>query len=123
VNGSEIPTKAKMFFGGLHRWIGCSHPRIEDIVGVPFVAFGVMHIRAIVRTGGCVIGELDLDGGADPIPLLLSARGGPGALVLRGADRFREALPEDLGRLPVLGYWGYDFIVQLADHHLEQRAA
>jgi len=123
LNGAEIPTRSRSFFGGLHRWVGSEVPSVESIAGVEFVAFGVMHIRAITETGGEVLGEHPLEEEGFELPLLLSAHGGDGALILRGAEPVREARREEWGSLPVLGFWGYDFIQQLATHHLHHGAA
>lgn len=123
VNGAQIPTQGKSFFGGLHRWVGSVVPSVESIAGAEFLAFGVMHVRAITETGGEVLGERALEDDGFELPLLLSARGGDGTLILRGAEPVRDARRDEWGSLPVLGFWGYDFIQQLAQQHLHRGAA
>ena len=123
LNGAEIPMKSKAFFGGLHRWVGNVPPTTESIAGATVLAAGVMHIRAITETGGEVLGERSLDADSYELPLLLSARGGDGTRILRGAEPVREARRDEWGTLPVLGFWGYDFIEQLAQQHLHRGAA
>lgn len=118
LDGAQLPTKSRGFFGGLHRWVDSVAPTAESIAGAELLAVGVMHIRVITETGGELLGERALeDDGIQP-PLLLSAHGGHGALILRGAEPVRVARPDEWGTLPVLGYWGYDFIQQLAQYHL-----
>jgi hypothetical protein len=122
LNGAQLPSKSA-FFGGLHKWSDNSPPTAESIAGSELLAFGVMHIRAIAQTGGEILGERPLEPDGLELPLLLSSRGGEGTLVLRGAETLREARKEEWGTLPVLGFWGYDFIQQLAQQHLHRGAA
>jgi hypothetical protein len=123
LNGAQLPSKSRAFFGGLHNWRGSEPPTAEAIAGSRLLAFGVMHIRAIAQTGGDVLGERALESDGLELPLLLSSQGGEGTLVLRGAEPLREARKEEWGTLPVLGFWGYDFIQQLAQQHLHRGAA
>lgn len=123
LNGAEIPAKGRAFFGGLHRWVGGVAPSAESIAGAGFVAFGVMHIRAITETGGEILGERSLEADGFELPLLLSAHGGDGTLLLRGAEPVRDARRDEWGSHPLLGFWGYDFIQQLAQQHLHRGAA
>jgi hypothetical protein len=123
VGAELVPVKSRGFFGGLHRWVGASEPTSADIAGVEFVSFGVMHIRAITQTGGAVLGERALEHDAIEVPLHLSQPAGEGTMLLRGANVLRPARRDEWHTLPVLGYWGYDFIVQLAKHHLSVSAA
>src|SRR5882724_11401233 len=99
VNASEIPSKARMFFGGLRNWIGRSPPTPKAIRGTDFEAFGVMHIKAVVLSGGEILGESALEA-EDAIPLLLSHRSGPNVLLLRGAERIRLADRAECESLP-----------------------
>ena len=123
LNGAEIPTKNRAFFGGLHRWVSDVPPNVESIAGADFLTFGVMHVRAISETGGEVLGERSLEADGIELPLLLSAMGGDGTLLLRGAEPVRNARRDEWGSRPVLGFWGYDFIQQLAQERLHRGAA
>ena len=78
------------------------------------VACGVMHVKAITEMGGSILGNRPLELDRLEVPLRLSAHGGPGTVLLRGARTVRPASKDDFGRFPVLGVWGYDFIRQLA---------
>jgi hypothetical protein len=80
-----------------------------------------MHIRAITEFGGEVVGIRDLEADGIRLPTLLSAMGGEGAMILSGSDAVRPARREEWGKLPVLGYWGRDFIQAIAIHHLMPR--
>ena len=75
-----------------------------------------MHIKAITTTGGAVLGERPLDSDSIVLPTMLSAYGGGGTMVLYGSAPVREA--REWVKLPVLGYWGYDFIRELAEARL-----
>lgn len=118
VGCSTIPTPSRAFFGGLHDWVGSAAPSADDIAGRAIVAWGVMHIQAITRLGGEVLGERDLVRDGIAPPKQLSAMGGPGAQILTGADPVRPATPDEWGEFPVLGYWGFDFIKELAEEKL-----
>jgi hypothetical protein len=118
VGGTEIPTPTRAFFGGLHDWISSTLPTAASVLGSQFTAFGVMHVRAITETSGAVLGERPLDADLIQLPLLLSAMGGHGTKVLLGASYLRDASAHDWGTLPVLGYWGTDFISSLAETRL-----
>jgi hypothetical protein len=118
LGGDHIAVQSRAFFGGLHRWAGRTPPTAETIAGAGFVRFGVMHIRAITETGGQVLGERSLESDGIALPTLLSAQGGAGTKILRGADTSRNAREEEWGTLPVLSVWGYGFITRLAERHL-----
>src|SRR5690348_10862189 len=79
LGGSEIPTKSRGFFGGLHSWVGTQEPDADSIAAARFLDFGVMHIRAITELGGRVLGEAPLLN--FQMPKLLSAMGGPDTML------------------------------------------
>ncbi|MGD0525538.1 MAG: hypothetical protein ABSE49_10360, partial [Polyangiaceae bacterium] len=106
--GDHLPTPTRTFFGGLHDWLGKSPPTSEDIAGAPLVRFGMMHLRAIVRLGGQVLGNRPLEADGVELPVMLDAHGGPTTRVVRGAQSVRTARREEWGTLPILGVWGYD---------------
>ena len=115
VGGDMIPTPSRGFFGGLHAWTGMEKPTEASIAGSALLHVGVMHIRAIVSLGGEILGCRSLALDSIAAPILLSAMGGPGTMVLQGATSVRPAKLEEWGRFPVLGYWGWDFIQALAN--------
>jgi len=123
LRGAEMPTKTRAFFGGLHNWRGSALPTQTDIADAGFVAYGVMHVKSITYRGGAVLGERPLHLDNHELPALLSAHGGPGTMVLQGAEPVREALVSEWGTLPVLEFWGYDFIAELAEARLNAKAA
>jgi hypothetical protein len=120
VNGSELPVKSRNFFGGLLNWVGASLPSSECIAGAVVIASGVLHIRAITSLGGEVLGCRPIEADGLELPILLSARGGDGTLILCGADAVRVATREEWGTLPVLGCWGWNYIQKLAIARFKQ---
>jgi hypothetical protein len=114
VNGSELPVKRQNFFGGLLDWAGKSVPTYESIAGATIIASGVMHIRSILNFGGEVLGCRPVESDGIELPMLLSAMGGDGTLILNGADAVRPATRDEWGKLQVLGCWGWDYIQTLA---------
>lgn len=133
VGGSEIPTPTRVFFGGLLHWLDSKPPSVESIAGAKLLSFearqhngtttnelavGMMHIKAIAELGGQILGHRALEDDGIELPTLLSAHGGEGTEILFGANTLRTAKQEEWGKLQVLEAWGYDFIQQLAEHHL-----
>jgi len=116
-----IPSPTRAFFGGLHDWIGSVPPSADAIAGRPIVEWGVMHLRAITKLGGAILGERDLGLDAIAPPARLSSMGGSGTLLLNGAEPVRVATRDEWGTIPALGFWGYDFIQQLAEARMVQR--
>jgi hypothetical protein len=114
VKGDHLVSPTRAFFGCLHDWAGDHPPTWSDLKGSGVVACGLMHVKAITETGGTVLGNRTLELDRLEVPLLLSAHGGPGTLLLRGVCTVRPASRDDLGRFPVLGVWGHVFIRQLA---------
>jgi hypothetical protein len=118
LGGDQIPTPSRGFLGGLQDGVGSSEPSAESIEGHGILDVGVMHIRAITNLGGRVLGHRALHLDSIELPILLSAMGGPGAKVLRGAMSVRLAEQAEWGMYPFLGYWGWDYIQILAKHKL-----
>ncbi len=123
LGGQEIPTPTRGFFGGLHDWVGTAPPNPNTQLGPRFIKYGIMHIRAILESGGALLGMRPLEADGIELPRFLSAHGGPGTKILCGASHIRDARPDEWGTLPVLGFWGTDFIVSLANHHLIAKVA
>lgn len=112
----ELMPKTRAFFGGLHDWTSDSPPTPDAISGSGFVEYGVMHVRAIQHTGGEVLGMLSLDEERAEMPTLMSCGGGPGTQILSGCKPVRLAKKTEWGKLPVISYWGYGFIQELAEY-------
>ena len=117
LGGEALPSQSRCFFGGLHNWVGVEPPTSASIAGAGFLAFGAMHIRAITRIGGEILGMRALQHDGIEMPLLLSAPGGRGTMVLSGAARVRAARHDEWGKFPVLGVWGYGVIRKEAERH------
>ena len=71
-----------------------------------------MHVLAITRTGGAILGNRPLE--IDGIKPWLFADGNS---VRRGLTPVKFAFPR-MKKLPDLGYWGYDVIWIYAQKHL-----
>ena len=123
VEGDRIPVPARGFFGGVLNWLGDAPPTSEAIAGHKVLEHGVMHIRAITRTGGAILGHRNLALDDIESPVLLSAVGGPDVKLLTGARTIRSARPDELRKYPVLGCWGYLHIQDLAAYRLLEEAS
>jgi hypothetical protein len=100
------------FLGGLLDWQGLSEPTTESIAGCSFIAQGVMHIRAIMRTGGRSLGHRDF--ALDSL--------GPWTFIYGSEIRlgFRFVRPwnrEDNWRIPTLSAWSPDAIQVMANQY------
>ena len=118
LGGEEIPTPNRTFFGALQDWVDAVPPTAEAIAGAPVVDWGIMHIKAITQTGGSLLGLRPLEIDRLEPPLLTSAHGGAGTMLLKGAAHVRPAAKDEWGRYPVLRVWGYNFIKKLAERRL-----
>jgi len=89
-----------------------SPPTGDSIAHTGTIEQGVMHIRAITRTGGEVLGHrsLELDG-------LQPATFVDGNSIQQGFTKLRAWRPQDTARFPALSYWRYDVINTLAHKH------
>ena len=121
VKASEISSKTRMFFGGLCNWIGRERPTADVIRGKGFLGFGVMHIKAVLMSGGEILGNSPLDQDV-AIPFLLSHQYGNDVLLLRGAERIRLADKAERESLPVKSVWGNDLIRVLAEAQLAKQS-
>ena len=100
------------FLGGLLNWQGREAPSSESIAGAKTLEQGVMHVLAIKKTGGEVLGHrpLHLDG-LEPWVFI------HGAVIQRGFTEIGRCSRGDARRLPALSWWGYDVIEVLARKH------
>lgn len=112
-----LPVGSRMFLAGLLDWVGDDAPTADSIAGSSLVAQGFAHVRSIRATGGAVLGSrpLELDG-VEPWPWLTEAHSRQ-AVVYRGAERLRLALPSDKS-LPVMSTWGFNVISVLAERNV-----
>ena len=118
LNTEEIPSKTRGFFGGLHDWVGDARPNADTISDSNLIAFGIMHIKTISSTGGEILGHRDFALDEITMPMMASACGGNGTMILAGSKQVRPATRDEWGVYPVLGVWGYDFITRLAETKL-----
>jgi hypothetical protein len=107
-----VPGERVAFLGGLLDWHASLPPTADSIARAGTVEQGVMHVRAIINSGGEVLGHrpLQLDG-LEPATFV------NGNSVQKGFTRLREWCPEDTARFPSLSYWSYDVITTLAHKH------
>lgn len=115
VTGDQLVSPTRAFFGGLLNWVGSAPPTSQTIARASLLDVGIMHIKAILSTGGEILGNRPLELDDVTVPTLLSAMGGPDTLFLQGIVSLRPAKRDEWGSLPVLSYWGFDFISQLAE--------
>jgi len=122
VDGDQLVSPRRSFFGGLLDWVQRERPTSESIAGAGLLDSGIMHIKAILTTGGEVIENRPLDLDGLRLPTLLNAHGGADIMLLSGAQSVRPARRDEWGTLPVLRYWGYNVITTLAEARLQTRS-
>lgn len=55
-----------MFIAGVVRWVGGEPPNAAGLKGLPIAAFAFAHLKVIVESGQCILGEAELELGAAP---------------------------------------------------------
>jgi hypothetical protein len=93
------------FLGGLLGWHAKGEPTSESIAGARLLEQGAMHVLAIQRSGGQVLGNrpLELDA-LSPLECI------NGNVVQVGYTPLRLWQREDTDRLPTFSTWGYNYI-------------
>lgn len=105
----HVPANSRMFLAGLLDWVGPRPPTDQSIAGAQLNAQGFAHIKAILTTGGEVLGWRDLAAdGIAPHRWRSHVAGGT-VWVYAGAQRLRPATSDDRS-LPVMTTWGYGVI-------------
>ena len=107
----SLPSGSRAFLGALSSWHGGSPPTADSLAGHRCLEQGVMHILAITRSGGAILGNRPL--AADRIKPWVFADG-PKSFT-RG---FTPVHPFRLPRHRPLGWWGPDVISIYAHRHL-----
>jgi hypothetical protein len=110
------------FLAGLLDWVGSSPPTPDSIAGRRTIEQGAAHIKAIVHTGGAILGHrpLELDG-IEP-DLFLSESPGRGCRLQRGFEILRAATPHEQRELQVFSTWGYMVVQRLAEKYFGHAA-
>ena len=113
----HVPANSRMFLAGLLDWVGSQPPTVESIAGASLIEQGFAHIKAILTTGGQVLGCRDLDGDGIVPAAWRSHEAGGTVWVYEGARRLQPATAADRG-LPLMSTWGYSVLQLLADKRL-----
>ncbi len=107
---------SRMFVAGLLDWVGeqlLAPPSVDDR---RLLTWGFGHIKMIGANGGAVFGRrsvpLDQDGALNGVSHRL---GGTVGLYQEGR-MVRAATPAEARDLPVIGTWGFTYVVRLAEH-------
>lgn len=118
----HIPINSRMFLAGLLDWAGQDPPTADRIAGAPLLDQGFAHIKAILTTGGTILGarSLELDG-IRPLRWRSHVAGGT-VWTFEGVRRLRPSTPADQG-LPTMSTWGYSVIQVLAEDRFVGPAA
>ena len=114
VDDLHVPVNSRMFLAGLVDWSGTESPTRDTIAGSGLVDQGFAHIKAILTTGGEILGSrpLMLD---RIVPMRWRSHVAGGTVwTFEGAQRLRPATDADRD-LPVMGTWGYSVIKILAE--------
>ena len=106
----------KIFLAALMDWIGKAEPTEDDLIGCGLLEQGLVHVKAILRTGGMILGcrPLDLDGVTGLREV--THRGGGIVYLYEGWTRLRPATREEAASFPILSVWGMDVIRIAAEH-------
>jgi hypothetical protein len=110
----HVPANSRMFLAGLLDWVSPQPPTTESIAGARPIEQGFAHIKAILTTGGEVLGWRDLATDAIVPDRWRSHVAGGTVWLYEGARRLRPATDDDRD-LPVMGTWGYSVLRLLAE--------
>jgi hypothetical protein len=110
----HVPVSRRMFLAGLLDWVGRQPPTVESVAGANLVAQGFAHIKAILTTGGEILGWRDLEADGIVPERWRSHVAGGTVWIYEGARRLRPATAEDRD-LPLMGTWGYSVLRVLAE--------
>ena len=114
VDDLHVPVNSRMFLAGLVDWSGTEPPIGDGIAGSGILDQGFAHIKAILSTGGEILGSrpLMLD---RIVPMRWRSHVAGGTVwTFEGARRVRPVTDADRD-LPVMGTWGYSVIRLLAE--------
>ena len=104
-----IPGARVGFLGGLLDWHANILPTPESVRDAGFVSQGTMHIRAIISTGGTILGHRET-----PVDVWTFIHG---EKIQKGFTFVRPWSRDDNKRLPTYSVWGYDVIQIKANRH------
>ncbi|MFM9380864.1 Imm26 family immunity protein [Pseudomonas sp. UV AK001] len=106
----ELPPKGRggarvSFLGALLDWHGPMEPTATRIAGARTLTQSVMRIKAIIESGGQILGHRPLEeDNIEPFEQI------DGATILRGFVPVRAWRVSDNDSLPTFAMWGYDVI-------------
>ena len=111
----------RLFFAGLLDWVSDVPPTSDAIADAKTLIQGAAHIKAILATGGAILGNrpLELD---RIVPDLFFEYANGLTYVFRGMEQLRVASPEEEHTLEPLPALGYMFMQAYADEHLRRLA-
>lgn len=122
----DVPTRemelgTMMFLAGVLDWHASHEPTSATIAGAPCLTQGIVHLRAITRSGSPVLGfrELALDG-ISPW-MFRGAEFWRNSFVHLGLTPTRPQTPDD-DALPTLSSWGYDVARGIADDRFVKKS-
>lgn len=110
------------FLAGLLDWVGTQPPTSESIAGCRTLEQGGVHIKAVLETGGSILGYRSLDADGIEPGLFLSHSSGPGRMLQRGFEVLRPATAKEQAELPTFSTWGYMVIQRLAERRFGHAA-
>jgi hypothetical protein len=103
---SEVVGARVSFLAGVLDWNGQQLPTQESIANAPCLAQGDTHLKAIISTGGVILGHRELDkDGIEPWTFR-SSQFWVNSTIQKGYSVIRDQKPSDTD-LPVWTTWGY----------------
>lgn len=107
-----MPGSKVSFLGALLDWHSTQEPSAEGIAGRPTLEQAQMHVLAIQRSGGYVLGNRPLaEDGIEPLEF------NHGGVIQRGYTPVNSLRGQNASQLPAFSTWGYNVIVLRAHKH------
>lgn len=114
----EAPHQAintRTFAAGLLEWVGVELPTPAVVDDSPLLNWGYGHIKMIGENGGAILGQRSPAHDRDGAPSGVSHRMGGTIGLYRDGRMVRAATEDEARALPVIGTWGFRFIVSMAE--------
>jgi hypothetical protein len=108
---------SRNFLASLLNWNGDSEPNDKSIAGAKILDHGHVHIKAITKNQGVMLGAKTLEQHEFEIPLTFDQSPGLRCQLRRGFELLGIASIEQQKQLRVFSTWGYGVIKNLAEKH------
>jgi len=107
---------------GILKWNEKHMPKIKDLINSEILEQGHAHIRTISYSGEQILGNIDLiKYNITPLTLIGSYGANGMFSLMKGYKKVGEFKNFHRQKYPMAGYWGYDYIKEIAEHEYVEK--